>query len=130
MDKKNLIAIAIGGAFGAFFRYLFNACFTFADFPIATVLANVLGSFLLGLFTGMFMKRVLPEWIKLGFGTGVCGGFTTMSTFMADAFFLWDDSQWMMLFAYVFFTLFGGLLSAYSGLFVSLKIIKGDKGGE
>ena len=80
------IAVALGGAVGAVLRFFVDRAVTARwapAFPVATLLINVTGSFVLGVVTGM--GTVLgPTW-TLALGTGLCGGYTTFSTAMVDA---------------------------------------------
>jgi CrcB protein len=70
------LLVALGAAVGAPLRLL-SGHWLDRDFPWGTLLANVAGSFLLGLFTAMS----LGEHAVALLGTGLCGGFTTYSAF-------------------------------------------------
>ncbi|MCW2790937.1 MAG: hypothetical protein JWO76_35 [Nocardioides sp.] len=70
------LLVALGAAVGAPLRYLAGHWLD-GRFPWGTLLANVAGSFLLGLFTAMS----LGEHALALLGTGFCGGFTTYSAF-------------------------------------------------
>ncbi|GBF08138.1 crcB protein [Deinococcus aerius] len=79
-------------------------------FPLAVLLINVLGSFLLGLTVALVGRGVWPEAVRVAFGTGVLGAFTTFSTFSVEV-----D------------TLLGrgavGLAALYAGLSVGLGVL-------
>ena len=82
----NLIAVAIGGAVGAAGRYLVGlAClYGLGDrFGYGTLIVNVVGCFLLGLFIhGGFAAAVRIPWlVHPGLTAGLLGGLTTFSTF-------------------------------------------------
>lgn len=82
---SRLLAVCMGGALGSGARYLVGlwapALFGLA-FPWATLLVNVLGSFLLGALMHVFLTTTLyPQGMRLFLTTGVLGGFTTYSTF-------------------------------------------------
>ena len=70
------LLVALGAAVGAPLRYLAGHWLD-GRFPWGTLLANVVGSFLLGLFSGLS----LGEHALALLGTGFCGGFTTYSAF-------------------------------------------------
>ena len=53
-------------------------------FPWATFTVNLLGSFLIGLFYALSERFHLPFEVRLFLTTGLCGGFTTFSTFSSD----------------------------------------------
>jgi fluoride exporter len=80
-----ILAVAGGGALGALARYgltLFVAVFWRRDFPLATLLVNVSGSFVLGFFATLGAEKMAldPAW-RLFVTTGFLGAFTTFSTF-------------------------------------------------
>ena len=79
------LVVAAGGAAGAVARYgvtLIVAMFWKRDFPLATFLINVSGSFILGFFSTLTAERlgVDPIW-RLLIATGFVGAYTTFSTF-------------------------------------------------
>jgi fluoride exporter len=84
-DVTRFLIVAAGGAAGAVARYgvtLFVATFWKRDFPLATLLINVSGSFILGFFATMAAERTAidPLW-RLLIATGFVGAYTTFSTF-------------------------------------------------
>ncbi|MEM6891270.1 MAG: fluoride efflux transporter CrcB [Pseudomonadota bacterium] len=80
--------VALGGALGASLRHLWGAAvLRFAgpqDFPIAILCANVLGSFIMGVFVVLAAKKGLTHYAPFVM-TGVLGGFTTFSAFSLEA---------------------------------------------
>lgn len=79
------MAVAFGGALGSSLRYLVGlvlAAHATSAFPLATWLVNLAGSFLLALLTPWLMSNLdFSTPIRLLWTTGLCGGFTTYSTF-------------------------------------------------
>lgn len=77
------LCIALAGALGAVTRFGLDAAVRArrqTDFPWATVVINVSGSFVLGIVTGFVLFHgVDPRW-RLILGVGFCGGYTTFST--------------------------------------------------
>jgi CrcB protein len=71
------LLVAVGAAVGAPLRFLVASALDRRDLPYGTLLVNVAGSFLLGLFVGL---GVDGDRLAL-LGTGFCGGFTTYSAF-------------------------------------------------
>jgi CrcB protein len=71
------LLVALGAAMGAPLRYALATALDDRRFPRGTLLVNVLGSLLLGLFVG---AGATGDWLAL-LGTGFCGGFTTYSAF-------------------------------------------------
>jgi CrcB protein len=83
-----LLAVAVGGAAGSVARYLIGVLLwrSSATFPLSTLLINVAGSFLIGLFAKLFDAPDHQPLLRLALIVGVCGGFTTFSTFTLLAF--------------------------------------------
>ncbi|GGM13639.1 fluoride efflux transporter CrcB [Deinococcus aerophilus] len=80
--------VMLGGAVGAACRQgvvlLLAPLVVRSGFPVAVLLINVLGSFLLGLTLALAGRGMVPEAARLAFGTGVLGAFTTFSTFSSE----------------------------------------------
>lgn len=85
-------------------------------FPIGTLLTNLIGALLLGVFTVKFSQkgRMNPQ-IKIAISTGAIGSFTTLSTLSSDAVLLLNSGSYFFAFLYVFFSLIGGLAAIYLG---------------
>ena len=78
--------IALGSAIGGVARYALTRFLlpTSAYFPSSTVLINVLGSFVIGFFGTLTVsggRYAVPENVRLFVMVGICGGFTTFSSF-------------------------------------------------
>ena len=86
--SKEVIYIFIGGGTGSALRYfiqlLMHERIVPYHFPWATFTVNLLGSFLIGLFYALSERFHLPFEVRLFLTTGLCGGFTTFSTFSSD----------------------------------------------
>ena len=78
-----VLAVAGGGAVGSVARYLVTVAMTATAtaFPYATLVVNVVGAFLIGLFARLFATPDHDPVLRLALTTGLCGGFTTFSTF-------------------------------------------------
>lgn len=81
--------VGTGGAVGAVLRYLVSASVPSDRFPFATLGVNVLGSFALGLLT--FAGTSGEAFLLLG--VGVCGSFTTYSSFSVETVRLWETGS-------------------------------------
>jgi fluoride exporter len=92
-----ILAVAIGGAFGSVARYLVaigSARAFGTSFPWGILIINVTGSALIGAFVSLFALRwSLPEAVRVFLTVGVCGGYTTFSTFSLDAFYLIERGE-------------------------------------
>ena len=98
------IAVGIGGFVGSICRYLISLIpmKTVGGFPLATLLTNIAGAFAIGLFAALFLKNPqLDSRLSLMLRTGLCGGFTTFSTFSLESFGLMKSGSWGMALLYV-----------------------------
>jgi CrcB protein len=87
---SQVIAIAVGGAFGSVLRYgLSTWVHTFAGrgFPYGTLAVNVLGCLAMGILFVLLVERMGASAVwRAGLLIGVLGGFTTFSTFSIETF--------------------------------------------
>lgn len=84
----NALAVFLGGGAGSLLRYgvgLAAVRLFGAGYPLGTLLANVAGSFLLGLLARFGLEGRVSQPARLALTTGLCGGFTTYSTFNLEA---------------------------------------------
>jgi CrcB protein len=92
-----ILAVALGGALGSVMRYLvgIGAGRLFGtDFPWGTLIINITGSFVMGVFAGLFAVRWnLPQAARIFLTVGICGGYTTFSTFSLDTFYLIERGE-------------------------------------
>lgn len=94
---QKILLAGMGGFLGSAARYAAGVGLTRASavlaFPIATLLVNVLGSLLIGVFLAFTLTRnTLTEDARVFFVVGVLGGFTTFSSFSMDTLLLWRES--------------------------------------
>jgi CrcB protein len=89
-----VLVTAVGGAAGAVLRWMLTVSFPAGagEFPRTTFAINVLGSALLAALVLAPGVRARP-WLSLLLGTGVLGGFTTMSAASAETFTLLDRGE-------------------------------------
>ena len=84
----SLLAVGIGAAIGAWVRWGLSSAFNtwLPNLPLGTLMANILGGFLMGIAIGMFSinQTISPE-MRLLITTGFLGGLTTFSTFSAES---------------------------------------------
>jgi CrcB protein len=83
-----ILLLTVGGAAGTNARYWFGMWIRsmkwVEEFPLATVLINLTGSLLLGIFAALFPDRSYTWYVLLG--VGFCGGYTTFSTFALETY--------------------------------------------
>ena len=88
------VYVALGGAFGAMARYALSLIPVKSDFPILTLVTNILGAILIGFIVGIAeAKNGVSDEAMLFLKTGVCGGFTTFSTFSLEAANMFDEKR-------------------------------------
>ena len=107
-----VVVLSIGGTLGVNARYWLGTWinrWTNPQFPWATVIINVSGSFLIG-----FLAVVLTRWmphpnIRLMVITGFLGGYTTFSTFENEAMTLWERGEGILMAANLIGSVTAGL---------------------
>ena len=82
----NCLAVGLGGFLGSVLRYLLSLAplSRAGAFPWNTLVTNVLGAFAIGLIAALSRGGSLDPRLVLFLKTGVCGGFTTFSTFALE----------------------------------------------
>ena len=119
MSFSSWLWVALGGAVGAVCRQaavlLLAPLVARTGFPAAVLLINVLGSFLLGLTLALVGRGVWPDAVRLAFGTGVLGAFTTFSTFAGELDGLLLRGQGGPALAYAALSVGLGLTAAVAG---------------
>mgnify|MGYP000441008521 CR=1 FL=1 len=117
---KILIAVFLGGGTGSLLRY----CVQMAlherivpySFPWATFAVNITGSFLIGLFYALSARFNLSTEVRMLLTTGLCGGFTTFSSFGYESLMLLTEGNIAAAAAYSGGSLLLGLLAAGAGV--------------
>ena len=91
----SFLFVALGGALGAVARYAISLIPVKTGFPVLTLITNIMGAVLIGFIVGVTSsKEGISDNTVLFWKTGVCGGFTTFSTFSLEAFNLFDNKQY------------------------------------
>ena len=119
---KAILIIWLGGGIGSVFRYLvqlgINRLVT-VTFPVGTFLINITGCFAIGLLYGLASKysALTLEW-RLFLITGLCGGYTTFSSFSYEGISLFRQGNYSYFILYVVLSVVVGLLSTLGGMAV------------
>ena len=101
MGWQVYVAVTLGSAFGGLARYAMSGAVASAfgeTFPWGTLLVNILGSFIIGFFATLtatdgrlFVSATTRQFIM----AGLCGGFTTFSSFSLQTLNLMRDDEWL-----------------------------------
>ena len=122
-----LLLVCIGGALGSGARYLVAIWAASAfpvGYPVGTAIVNVAGSFVLALVTDLSLRfDVISPDLRLFLTTGICGGFTTYSTFNWEAFRLVEDRAYALAATYVLGTLVACGAAALLGILASRGLV-------
>ncbi|MCS4484154.1 fluoride efflux transporter CrcB [Gleimia sp. 6138-11-ORH1] len=115
----NALAVGCGGFIGAVMRYLLSVAFPYkGGFPWTTFSVNMLGTFLLAFLVEIFAHKVgVSESTSLLLRVGLCGGFTTFSTFSVETLLLVEQGQWSTALIYVLASCLVGLVFAVVGTY-------------
>ncbi|MGH6829486.1 MAG: fluoride efflux transporter CrcB [Rhizomicrobium sp.] len=127
------IAVAVGGALGTAARYFLSGAVAHAfgeTFPWGTLLINVTGSFAIGFFatlTGPDGRLLVSGTVRQFVMVGVCGGYTTFSSFSLQTLNLMNDREWFYAGANVLGSVFLCLVFVWLGALsaAALNQIKG-----
>ncbi len=113
---RNLFIVAAGGGIGAALRYILLQVGRQQSFPYTTLFINITGSFILGLIMALSMKDgAMKDASRLFLATGVCGGFTTFSSFSFENLELLQQGKVSLAFIYIILSVSAGLLAAWLG---------------
>ena len=117
----NFLYVGLGGALGAISIYTIRLIPVKTQFPILTLVTNIIGAVIIGFIVGVSSSRrdISPNTL-LFWKTGVCGGFTTFSTFSLEALNLIENKSYYYGGLYIALSLFCCILGVYWGKKISL----------
>ena len=118
---RNIIAVGAGSFIGGIARYLVSLAMKGISkgFPWATLLVNLLGCLIIGLLWG-FLSRNASESTSWGLflTVGLCGGFTTFSTFSKEAFTMLQTGQIWGFASYIALSILAGIALVAIGYYL------------
>ena len=124
MNLQLALSVAVGGAIGSLARYWVGIGSTKLfglGFPWGTLIINIVGSFLIGAFAESFALRWdAPQAVRVFLTVGICGGFTTFSTFSMDAYLLMERGEPWTAAAYML----GSVILSIGALFAGLHLMR------
>jgi CrcB protein len=119
------LIVFFGAGLGGAFRHgvnIFASRSLGYGFPLGTMIVNIAGSFLMGLFAGWFAFRPgIDQHVRLFLTTGILGGFTTFSAFSLDSALLIERHCYWLAAGYAL----GSVISSLVALFLGLALFRG-----
>ena len=114
-----LFWIAIGGAAGSVLRYVVGGAVQRTGgmgFPLGTLAVNVTGCFVIGLLSQHYMNVQTHPHMRAALITGLCGGYTTFSTFSLEAVGLLEGGEYGKAAAYMLLSLTLSVIATLAGM--------------
>ena len=120
------IAVAIGGAMGSLARWWIGglAQEASATFPSGTLAINVAGSLLLGFLARYLLETSAPPELRLALTVGLCGGFTTFSTFSYETVALLESGSLLRAAVYVTASVVLSIAATMAGLALARLLLR------
>jgi CrcB protein len=123
---RTLLIVGTGGFIGSVMRYLIQVYVEkglVSTFPWGTFVANIAGSFIIGIVFAFAEKGSLlnAEW-RMFLAVGICGGFTTFSSFAFNNFTMIEERSIGQLLLNVGGSLFFGIMAVYLGIILVRSI--------
>lgn len=116
---KQIMLIGLGGFVGSVARYFvsrLNFTIDFYAIPVGTLLVNILGSLLIGFLAGIAEKSpIINADLRLLLMVGLCGGFTTFSSFSNENLTLMHSGQYMSVILYTGLSVLLGFTAVFIG---------------
>ena len=116
--------VGLGGAVGAMLRYAIRLIPYKGGFPLLTFATNILGALLIGFIVGYASKRNVNDSLMLLLKTGLCGGFTTFSTFSLEAYNLFVSGNKILAVCYAVLSAVCCIIGVWLGITLSTAVVK------
>jgi CrcB protein len=123
---RTILIVGMGGFVGSVLRFLvarYVQVNVAGEFPWGTLVVNVVGSMVIGLIFGLVERGdlVSAQW-RIFLAVGICGGFTTFSTFANDALMLLQEKDFLRFATYAGLSFFLGILAVLLGRWLVLVL--------
>jgi fluoride exporter len=122
---KTITLVGIGGAIGSILRYLASTGIQnkfLSAFPFGTLFVNISGCFLIGVLYALTARNNLTPGWGLFLITGICGGYTTFSTFSYESLSLLRNGDLFYGTAYISASVILGILATFLPILIIEKI--------
>jgi len=116
---RTILLVGTGGFIGSVMRYLLQVFVEnrmLSTFPLGTMIANIAGSFIIGIVFALAEKQIMSADWRLFMSVGICGGFTTFSAFAFNNFNMIKEHTWNQLLLNVGGNLILGVFAVYLGI--------------
>lgn len=125
---RAVLLVAFGSAVGGAARAMlvwWTAARIAGGFPLGVLLVNVIGSFVFGVAIRYGVQtNAMSDATRMLLTTGLCGGFTTFSTFSFDLFEALEDQQYGIVASYLLLSVGLGVLAMWAGITVGRALAK------
>ena len=121
-----ILLLLSGGAAGTLARYAVSGWghkLYLGDFPIGTLLVNLIGSFIIGLAWGVWEMSNISSNMRTFIFIGILGGFTTFSSYTLETLNLFRDGEVKLGLTNILLNNILGLVLVFAGFIIATKII-------
>ena len=127
MSFTNCLIVMFGGALGTLARYALSvlALPVSRQLPVGTIVINVTGSFIIGLFGTLTLAHgrfPVSDNVRLFVMIGLCGGYTTFSSFSLQTLNLMNDGEWFRAGGYIVLSVVLCLIAVWVGHILAINI--------
>lgn len=122
-----LFYVGLGGMFGAVFRYLTTLATQGVSitFPYGTLISNLLGCFVIGIVATLAVgSTLLSTEARLFLMTGICGGYTTLSSLVYELAKFVEDGEFLHASIYFAATFVGAVMAFYLGTLLITLLLR------
>jgi CrcB protein len=124
----NYVCVALGSAIGGSARYALSgivANWIGATFPWGTLIINITGSFVIGIFNSLTAPDgilLVPTNIRVLVMVGICGGYTTFSSFSLETLNLMRNGEWLSAGTYILASVVFCLVGVWLGHIAAVEL--------
>ena len=119
-----ILMVGLGGAIGAILRYAISCIPCKSTFPILTLVTNLTGALLIGVIVGFATQKKISNNAQLFLKTGICGGYTTFSTFSLETFQLFQSDLHLQGILYLILSVLGCIAGVWIGMLLTKRGIE------